>query len=145
MVTLASIHATAHTGAAGVGVFAENSVEPRSSWCLSRERVSQVQVRKHKTTETGIRKSESAIVVMKRVMIVDRRADGQIERERETMTVHSNDGLSWLTKLERIGEKSAANKHKMFSNLGHLVNVDMLKGQFLLLDGNKATGIDGMD
>ncbi|BDD34851.1 hypothetical protein VEE38_27840 [Escherichia coli] len=31
MVTLASIHATAHTGAAGVGVFAENSVEPRSS------------------------------------------------------------------------------------------------------------------
>ncbi|QBP87099.1 hypothetical protein FORC81_2336 [Escherichia coli] len=33
----------------------------------------------------------------------------------------------------------------MFSNLGHLVNVDMLKGQFLLLDGNKATGIDGMD
>lgn len=61
------------------------------------------------------------------------------------MTVHSNDGLSWLTKLGRIGEKSAANKHKMFSNLGHLVNVDMLKGQFLLLDGNKATGIDGMD
>lgn len=102
-------------------------------------------MRKHKTTETGIRKSESAIVVMKRVMIVDRRADGQIERERETMTVHSNDGLSWLTKLERIGEKSAANKHEMFSNLGHLVNVDMLKGQFLLLDGNKATGIDGMD
>lgn len=68
----------------------------------------------------------------------------QIERERETMTVHSNDGLSWLTKLERIGEKSAANEHEMFSNLGHLVNVDMLKGQFLRLDGNKATGIDGM-
>lgn len=60
------------------------------------------------------------------------------------MTVHSNDGLSWLTKLERIGEKSAANKREMFSNLGHLVNVDMLKGQFLRLDGNKATGIDGM-
>ena len=31
MVTLASIHATAHTGAAGVGEFAENSVEPRRS------------------------------------------------------------------------------------------------------------------
>ncbi|MER2475073.1 hypothetical protein ABR965_22680 [Photorhabdus laumondii] len=44
------------------------------------------------------------------------------------MTVHSNDGLSWLTKLERIGEKSAGNKQRVFNNLGHLLNSDMLKG-----------------
>ncbi|OWO79845.1 group II intron reverse transcriptase/maturase [Photorhabdus luminescens] len=60
------------------------------------------------------------------------------------MTVHSNDGLSWLTKLERIGKKSAGNKQQVFNNLGHLLTVDMLKGQFLRLDGNKAVGIDRM-
>ncbi|MDE9475428.1 group II intron reverse transcriptase/maturase [Xenorhabdus bovienii] len=60
------------------------------------------------------------------------------------MTVHSNDGLSWLTKLERIGKKSAGNKQQVFNNLGHLLNVDMLKGQFLRLDGSKAVGIDRM-
>ncbi len=60
------------------------------------------------------------------------------------MTVHSDDGLSWLTKLERIGEKSAGNKQRVFNNLGHLLNSDMLKGQFLRLDGNKAVGIDRM-
>ena len=61
------------------------------------------------------------------------------------MTVHSNDGLSWLTKLERIGEKSAANKHMMFGIVGIMGTVALIKVHFLLLDGNKATGIDGMD
>ncbi|WP_445374634.1 hypothetical protein ACSLVK_00070 [Photorhabdus tasmaniensis] len=32
----------------------------------------------------------------------------------------------------------------MFNNLGHLLNSDMLKGQFLRLDGSKAVGIDRM-
>lgn len=58
------------------------------------------------------------------------------------MTVLSNDGQSWLTKLERIGEKSARNQSIQFSNLGHLIDSDMLKEQFRRLDGNKATGID---
>ena len=60
------------------------------------------------------------------------------------MTVLSNDGQSWLTKLERIGEKSACNRQLMFNNLGHLLDVNMLKGQFSRLDGNKAVGIDRM-
>ncbi|MBC8947383.1 reverse transcriptase [Xenorhabdus indica] len=60
------------------------------------------------------------------------------------MTVHSNDGQSWLTKLERTGKKSACNKQQVFNNLGHLLNSNMLKGQFLRLDGNKAAGIDRM-
>ncbi|NTZ40944.1 group II intron reverse transcriptase/maturase [Enterobacter sp. JMULE2] len=60
------------------------------------------------------------------------------------MTVLSNDGQSWLTKLERIGEKSACNKQQIFNNLGHLLSSDMLKGQFQRLDGNKAVGIDRM-
>jgi RNA-directed DNA polymerase len=58
------------------------------------------------------------------------------------MTVHSNDRPSWLTKLERIGELSAQNRDMVFNNIGHLVNVDMLKEQYQRLDGKKAVGID---
>lgn len=58
------------------------------------------------------------------------------------MTVHSKDRKSWLTKLERIGELSAQNRQLVFNNIGHVINADMLKEQFQLLDGNKAVGID---
>jgi RNA-directed DNA polymerase len=58
------------------------------------------------------------------------------------MTVHSIDRISWSTKLERIGELSAKNKQMVFNNIGHLINVDMLKEQFKQLDGRKAVGID---
>jgi RNA-directed DNA polymerase len=58
------------------------------------------------------------------------------------MTVHSNDRTSWLTKLERIGELSARNRGMVFNNIGHLLNVDMLKEQYQRLDGKKAVGID---
>jgi hypothetical protein len=49
-------------------------------------------------------------------MIVERRVSGQIEREGETMTVHSTDGKTWLTKLDRISVLSAANKAMTFNN-----------------------------
>jgi hypothetical protein len=58
------------------------------------------------------------------------------------MTVHSEDRISWSTKLERIGELSAQNRQLVFNNIGHLINVDMLKEQYWLLAGNKAIGID---
>ena len=58
------------------------------------------------------------------------------------MTVHSNDRLSWLTKLDRIGELSANNRHLVFNNIGHLISADMFKEQYHQLDGNKAVGID---
>ena len=59
------------------------------------------------------------------------------------MSVHCNDGIiTSLTKLERIGELSAKNKQIMFNNLGHLLNVDMLKILYQQLDGKKAVGID---
>jgi len=60
------------------------------------------------------------------------------------MTVHSTDGQTWLTKLERIGELSARNKDLVFNNIGHLINADMLKVQYHLLNGSKAIGIDKM-
>lgn len=60
------------------------------------------------------------------------------------MTVHSKDRESWLTKLERIGALSAANKELVFNNIGHLINADMLKEQYRQLDGKKAVGIDNV-
>jgi Retron-type reverse transcriptase len=58
------------------------------------------------------------------------------------MTVHSYDGKSWLTKLERIGVLSAQDPRVVFNNLGHLINADMIKEQYWRLDRNKAAGID---
>jgi RNA-directed DNA polymerase len=60
------------------------------------------------------------------------------------MTVHSNDGTSWLTTLARIGEKSASDNHLVFNNLGHVMDAAMLKACFYQLDGSKAVGIDGV-
>jgi gluconate kinase len=58
------------------------------------------------------------------------------------VTVHSKDRISWLTKLERIGELSARNRQLVFNNIGHIINADMLKEQFQQLDGSKAVGLD---
>jgi len=58
------------------------------------------------------------------------------------MTIHSNDGPTWLTKLQRISERSAANSSTVFNNLGHFINVALLKELYHQLDGNKAVGID---
>lgn len=79
---------------------------------------------------------------MKRVMIVERRVGGLIKRESETMSIHSNDGTTWLTKLERISEEATANKELVFNNLGHHINMPMLKEMYRRLDRNKAVGID---
>ncbi len=58
------------------------------------------------------------------------------------MSIHSNDGTSWETKLDRISELSAANRNLVFNNLGHLVNKPLLKGLYHELSGEKAVGID---
>jgi group II intron reverse transcriptase/maturase len=60
------------------------------------------------------------------------------------MTIHSNDGKSWQTKLDHINELSAQNASIVFNNLGHLINQSGLKKIFHLLDGSKAVGIDGV-
>ena len=54
------------------------------------------------------------------------------------MAVHSKDGITWLTKLKRIGELSANDDDLVFNNLGHLISADMLKEQYRQLDGKKA-------
>jgi hypothetical protein len=59
------------------------------------------------------------------------------------MSVHSKDGINtWLTKLDRIGELSATKEDIVFNNLGHIINLPMLKWLYFGLDGKKAVGVD---
>jgi len=60
------------------------------------------------------------------------------------MTVHSLDGKSWLTKLERIGELAKVSKDVVFNNIGHCIDVNMLKKIYYQIDSRKAIGIDGV-
>jgi RNA-directed DNA polymerase len=60
------------------------------------------------------------------------------------VSVHSNDRLTWSTKLDRIGELSAENRELVFNNIGYLINADMLKEQYQRLDGKKSVGIDNV-
>lgn len=48
-----------------------------------------------------------------------------------------------VTKLERISELSAANKEMVFNNLGHHIDMLLLKEMYRQLDRKKAVGIDG--
>lgn len=48
------------------------------------------------------------------------------------------------TKLERISLRAKEDIDCRFNNLGHAVNVDLLREQYQQLDGRKAVGIDGM-
>lgn len=60
------------------------------------------------------------------------------------MIVHSEDEETWLTKLERIGKLAAIDKDIVFNNIGHIINIEMLRGIYQELDGQKAIGIDGV-
>lgn len=60
------------------------------------------------------------------------------------MRVHSKDSKTWLTKLERIGSLAASNKEAVFNNIGHIINIEMLRAMYWQLDGKKAVGIDGV-
>src|SRR3990167_11108374 len=60
------------------------------------------------------------------------------------MTIHSKDGKSGSTKLDRISELSVRDKSIVFNNLGHLIDLTLLKELYNRLDGTKAVGIDGV-
>ncbi len=60
------------------------------------------------------------------------------------MTIHSKDGRSGKTKLERISELSAKDNKMVFNNIGHIIDLPMLMKTFAQLDGNKAVGVDGV-
>lgn len=60
------------------------------------------------------------------------------------MTIHSKDGITWLTKLERIKLLSSQNQEIKFNNLGHIIDLKMLEEQYKELSSKKAIGADGI-
>lgn len=59
------------------------------------------------------------------------------------MTIHS-DGEPRQTKLERVSKLSAKDKEVVFNNVGHIIDIPLLKDMFYRLRGRKAIGIDGV-
>ena len=60
------------------------------------------------------------------------------------MTVQTEDGKQKTTKLERIGKRAKFKKDTVFNNIGHVVDLDLLRECYRELDGKKAIGIDGV-
>ena len=60
------------------------------------------------------------------------------------MTVQTDDGKQKTTKLERIGMRATFRKDTVFNNIGHVVDLDLLRECYRQLNGNKAVGIDGV-
>jgi len=60
------------------------------------------------------------------------------------MIVQTDDGQQKTTKLERIGKRSTYKKDTVFNNIGHAIDLDMLRECYRELDGKKAIGIDGV-
>ncbi len=48
------------------------------------------------------------------------------------------------TKLARISQLSRENPETVFTSIGHLIDVNMLKACHEKMDGKKAVGIDGV-
>ena len=60
------------------------------------------------------------------------------------MTVQTEDGKQKTTKLERIGKRAKFKKDTVFNNIGHVVDLDLLRESYRQLEGKKAIGIDGV-
>jgi len=60
------------------------------------------------------------------------------------VSIHSLDAKTWLTKLARITQLAEQDNTMVFNNLGHIIDVEMLRIIYLELDGKKAKGIDGV-
>jgi group II intron reverse transcriptase/maturase len=60
------------------------------------------------------------------------------------MTVQTADGQQKTTKLECIGKRARLKKATIFNNIGHALDIDLLRECYQELDGKKAIGIDGV-
>lgn len=74
---------------------------------------------KHEACEMGIRKPESAIVALKRVMTVEQRAGRQIEREKETMHEAKRFYSVLPKRLNRFGLERHKDKSQLIA-VGHV-------------------------
>jgi len=60
------------------------------------------------------------------------------------MSVPTEDANQQTTKLERISKRAAFQKDTVFNNIGHVVDLDLLRASYRALDRKKAIGIDGV-
>lgn len=60
------------------------------------------------------------------------------------MIVQPEDERQKTTKLESIGKRAMYRKDTVFNNIGHVVDLDLLRECYQQLDGKKAIGIDGV-
>lgn len=60
------------------------------------------------------------------------------------MSTQHRDQEILSTKLDRINQRSQRDRGTVFNNLGHLINLEMLRSCFHSLDGSKAVGIDNV-
>jgi len=60
------------------------------------------------------------------------------------MIVQTADENKKTTKLESIGRRAMYRKDTVFNNIGHIVDLDLLRECYQQLDGKKAVGIDGV-
>jgi RNA-directed DNA polymerase len=77
----------------------------------------------------------------------DRRGRGPSNRQAERgnrMSSHSKGAALLPTKLDRVEKRSRQDKGTVFNNLGHLIDLGLLRECFDSMDGNKAVGIDGI-
>lgn len=57
---------------------------------------------------------------------------------------HSIGAKALATKLDRVEQRSRQDKGTVFNNLGHLIDLELLRKCYDNLDGTKAVGIDGI-
>jgi len=75
----------------------------------------------------------------------DRGAKGRHKSDNakgKPMIVHSTDEQQRTTKLERIIKLAEEKKTLVFNNVGHAIDLDLLRECYQRLDGKKAVGID---
>lgn len=60
------------------------------------------------------------------------------------MTVPTDDGQEKTTKLDRIGKRAKYRPETVFNNIGHVLDLDLLRECYKELNGKKAIGIDGV-
>jgi retron-type reverse transcriptase len=60
------------------------------------------------------------------------------------MTAQTAGGNQKTTKLECIGKRARLQKDTIFNNIGHALDIDLLRECYQELDRKKAIGIDGV-
>ncbi len=61
------------------------------------------------------------------------------------MDVRTEDENQKTTKLESIGKRASYQKDTVFNNIGHVVDLDLLRECYRQVDGKKAVGTDGVN